>query len=294
LKGVKGARKGGGKKAKHVRKKGGKHKGGSDDNGVDIFHPKDGDIMTHKDDAGNQFHYKFNEATNQWDNAGITPATLREATVRAPKSPPSYLEEVFWFGGKKDPFDGGTGINIWHKNKIYGFKPTAWQKSMYAFLDKTPLVLAGAAATPFVAMGAMASGGGLIVRFGLKGLIARLGVNYATESISSGSINPLDHNALSYPLSLAMPGIKLGKVTSVNIIAKQMLIGASSGLVEYSYGKGFNGFWNQNAAITTLKMYNGATAPFLGPWYGGFARQGLGGYGINKLEQKLKEDENRQ
>lgn len=105
-------------------------------------------------------------------------------------------------------------------------------------------------------------------------------INYVSESISNESLNPFNHNALSYPLAGFSRGFSL---------TKQMAIGASSGLVDASWNGGFKGVWNQNKATTVLKVINGATAPFLGNWYGTIIRQGVGGNGINKLEKKLNE-----
>jgi hypothetical protein len=105
-------------------------------------------------------------------------------------------------------------------------------------------------------------------------------INYVSESISSQSLNPLNHNALSYPLAGLSRGVSL---------TKQMTIGASSGLVDYKIGSNeLNGIWNQNPVTTTLKIVNGATSPFLGNWYGSIIRQGFGGYGIDKLDKTLK------
>ena len=113
-------------------------------------------------------------------------------------------------------------------------------------------------------------------------LASKLGLNYICESISNESLNPFNHNSLSYIYSALIP-----KVPS---IPKQILIGSSSGLIEYKLSSNkFLGFWNQNSATTTLKVINGATSPFLGNIYGNIIRQGIGGNGINQLDKKLNQ-----
>jgi hypothetical protein len=111
--------------------------------------------------------------------------------------------------------------------------------------------------------------------------LSNLGMNYLNESISNSSLNPLDHNSLSYMFA----GMAAGSLS----LSQEILIGASSGLVEYKfYSNELTGIWNQNIATSTLKAINGATAPIFGDFYGGVVRQGLGGYGINQLEKDLK------
>jgi RHS repeat-associated protein len=118
-----------------------------------------------------------------------------------------------------------------------------------------------------------------LISSGKYSMLGKISLNYSSESISSGSMNPLNHNILSYPFA----------AVSINqTLHKQILIGASSGLIEYNINDNiFKGFWNQNVAITTLKVINGSTSPIYGNWYGGIIRQGIGGYGINELEKKL-------
>jgi len=112
--------------------------------------------------------------------------------------------------------------------------------------------------------------------------LCNLGANYLSESISNCSFNPLDHNTLSYMYA----GMAAGSLS----LSQKMLIGASSGLVEYKlYSNELTGIWNQNMATSTLKAINGATAPIFGTFYGDVVRQGIGGYGINQLEKDLKE-----
>jgi RHS repeat-associated protein len=112
--------------------------------------------------------------------------------------------------------------------------------------------------------------------------LCKLGANYLSESISNSSFNPLDHNTLSYLYA----GMAAGSLS----FSEKMLIGASSGLVEYKlYSNELTGIWNQNMATSTLKAINGATAPIFGTFYGDVVRQGIGGYGINQLEKNLKE-----
>jgi RHS repeat-associated protein len=111
--------------------------------------------------------------------------------------------------------------------------------------------------------------------------LSNLGVNYLSESISNSSLNPLDHNSLSYMFA----GMAAGKLS----MTQKMLIGASSGVFEYKfYSNELTGFWNQNIATSALKAINGATAPIFGDFYGGVVRQGIGGYGITQLEKELE------
>lgn len=138
-----------------------------------------------------------------------------------------------------------------------------------------PLAVEGIAVAAPAIVPAISSGG----KFAFAG---RLAFNYTSEFISSGSLNPLDHNAISYPLGLVISGIS---------IQKQMLIGGSSGLVEYKISNNqLNGFWNLNPATTTLKVINGATSPIFGNWYGGIIRQGIGGNAIDKLNTHIEDE----
>ncbi len=106
-------------------------------------------------------------------------------------------------------------------------------------------------------------------------------LNYTSESTSSGSLNPFNHNSLSYPLCLI--------ISKTPSITKKMAIGVSGGLIEYKInGNEILGvFSNQNLGVTMLKVINGVTAPIMGDFYGTL-RQGVGGYGINKFESNLK------
>ena len=127
--------------------------------------------------------------------------------------------------------------------------------------------------------GSGATNYGVFSKIEVSSKVAELGLNYISESTSSGSLNPLNHNSLSYPLTLVT-----AKTPS---IMRKMAIGASSGVIEHSFNGGFKGAWNQNIGITILKVINGGTTSIMGPVYGTM-RQGVGGYGINALEKQQK------
>lgn len=153
------------------------------------------------------------------------------------------------------------------------------QRAKSDAMDKLVLGHFSLIAVPFVAGGAVITAPTWLPAISTGGkyaFIGKMGLNYTTESISSTSLNPLNHNALSYGFAVLTPGLSM---------TKQISIGTSSGLVEYNINDNkLKGIWNQNFAITSLKIINGATSPFLGGWYGGILRQGVGGNGINQLD----------
>lgn len=120
--------------------------------------------------------------------------------------------------------------------------------------------------------------------FGMNGGYLNLGASYVTQSISTGSTNPMDHNIFEYGASAFV-----GKFS----IQNQSLIGAGGGLVDYTPNdeRGVKHLFNQNAGITLLNVVNGGTAPIYnltGP-IGGFVlgntQQATMGYFINQLEK---------
>jgi hypothetical protein len=59
----------------------------------------------------------------------------------------SYLNEVFWFGGKHT--GSQSIVNPWKNNANY--TPSQFQKSMYSFVDKSPIIFTALTVTPFIA-----------------------------------------------------------------------------------------------------------------------------------------------
>ncbi len=105
-------------------------------------------------------------------------------------------------------------------------------------------------------------------------------LNYTSESISSGSLNPFNQNSFSYPLCLI--------ISKTPSMTKKMAIGVSGGLVEFKVnGFKLKGAWNQSVGTTMLKVINGGTATIMGDFYGTL-RQGLGGYAIDEYESKIQ------
>ena len=119
--------------------------------------------------------------------------------------------------------------------------------------------------------------------FGMNGGYLNLGANYVTQSISTGSMNPMDHNMFEYGASAFAPKFS---------VETQCYIGAGGGLINYTPNKEFKYFGNQDPGITLLNVVNGGTSPIYnlaGPLgvFMGNAQQAAAGRAINNLEDQL-------
>lgn len=189
----------------------------------------------------------------------------------------------------KAPSIGSEGKGAYYTNKkspYYGdwMKARANHQALENFMTG---YMIGSFTAPFVAVEAapiVLQGVRLYhTTLGMNGGYAGTGLNYLSETMSSGSFNPLNHNALSYPMVFLTKGMS---------IEKQMLIGASGGLIEYKIGANqIDAIWNQRIETTILKVANGGISPIFGNVYGGIIRQGVGGNLIDKFNTKIQEDE---
>ena len=121
--------------------------------------------------------------------------------------------------------------------------------------------------------------------FGKTGGYLNIGTNYVTQSISNGSMNPLDHNVIEYGVSAFIGEAK---------IQNQCIIGGTGGLVNWTPNAQvpFKHLFNRNIGVTLGNVVNGGLTPLYnlaGPVPGylmGNSQQAVGGYFLNKLEGK--------
>ncbi len=220
-------------------------------------------------------------------------------------SGPSYVDlpEVNIVSSRNNAFDNKMKTSIGLEKTLNSYADESWNAGHYfdAFVWKIKAfesatkgevglkrngwkIMAGSAAVVTAPLAANTSVGIALRSGGKYALAGKVGLNYTSETMSSGSFNPLNHNALSYALCYY-----IAKSPSISSsIPKQMAIGASSGLIEFKFnGFKLKGAWNQSVGTTMLKVINGGTAPIMGDYYGTL-RQGIGGYAIDEYESKIK------